>query len=171
MLRKINSLNLFFKDNYRRINIREYGRLQNISPPTASKFLASFQKSGLLKKEEHKQYLYYYANKENSLFIELSRIYWKSVLEKIGIIDFLEKELLTPIIILFGSISKAEARPESDIDLAIFTTSDKNIKLNKFEKKLNKNIQLFIFKTRKDVKNPELLNNILNGYKIKGAWQ
>src|SRR3989344_3325281 len=39
MLEIFNSLEPFFKENYRRINVREYARIQKISPPSASKYL------------------------------------------------------------------------------------------------------------------------------------
>ena len=76
MLKIFNDLVQFFEDNYRRINVREYARIQHISPPTASKLLDEFYKDGLLKKEEEKNYILYFANKENRIFIDLQRIYW-----------------------------------------------------------------------------------------------
>ena len=170
MLKIINNLKPFFEDNYRRINVREYARMQKISPPTASKLLQNYQKEGLLKKEEERKYIYYFANKDNDLFIDFSRIYWKSVLENFGILDFLGEEFMSPIIILFGSLSKAEAKSDSDVDMAIFTASKKEPNLKEFEKKLKRAIQIFLFKDKNDVKNPELLDNILNGYKMRGNW-
>lgn len=170
MLEIINSLKPFFEDNYRRINVREYARLQKISPPTASKHLERLHKEGLLKKEFDKQYIYYHANKESDLFLEFSRIFWKLTLEKSSFIDFIEKEFLNPVTILFGSLSKAEAKADSDIDLAVFTPTKKEVKFEKYEKLLKRKIQLFVFRKKEDVKNTELLNNILNGYKIRGGW-
>ena len=153
MLKIINSLMPFFEDNYRRINVREYARLLKISPPTASTLLGGYQKEGILKKEEEKQYFYYFANKESSLFIDLSRIYWKIQLEKAGMMDFFEKELISPVIILFGSLSKAEAKPDSDIDIAVFTSTKKDFNLKQFEKKLGRAVQLFMFQKMENIKN------------------
>lgn len=170
MLEIINRLRPFFKDNYRRINVREYARLQKISPPTASKLLENLNKEGLLKKVRDKQYINYYANKESELFIDFSRIFWKMIFDKAKLTSHIESELLNPVIILFGSLSKAEARLDSDIDLAIFTSTKKELNLHNYEKYLKRKIQLFIFQKREDVKNKELLNNILNGYKLKGYW-
>ena len=87
-----------------------------------------------------------------------------------GLVKRLEDEFLNPIIILFGSLSKGEAKRDSDIDIAIFTSTKKQAKFEALEKRLKRKIQLFIFKNRDDVKNPELLNNLLNGYKIRGNW-
>jgi len=170
MLKIINDLKPFFEDNYRRINIREYARIRKIAPPTASKLLGNFYNKSLLKKEADRIYIYYYANKENNLFIDLSRIYWKIILKNSGIIDFFEKEFLNPLIILFGSLAKAEAKKDSDVDLAVFAESKKKPDLKDFEKKLKREIQLFVFKNMASVKNKELLKNIFNGYKIRGSW-
>jgi predicted nucleotidyltransferase len=169
MLKIIHDIQPFIEDNYRRINVSEYARIQKISAPTASKILSSLNKEGILKKESDKQYIYYYADKESTLFIDLSRIYWRSSLEHSGLITCLEAELLNPLIILFGSLSKAEAKQDSDIDLAVFSATKKDIPLEKYEKKLKRNIQLMLFQKRDDV-SPELLNNILNGYIIAGSW-
>lgn len=170
MLEIFNSLKPFFEDNYRRINVREYARLQRISPPTASKLLQNLQNKNILKKENHKQFIYYYADKDSDGFVDLQRIYYKQLLEDSGLIDFFKKQLSNPIVFLFGSLSKAEAKTDSDIDIAIFTPTKKKIALEKYEKILKRDIQLFIFGNREELKSKELLNNILNGYKITGNF-
>ncbi len=170
MLKILNNLRPFFKNNYRRINVREYSRIIKVSPPTASTLLEKLRKQNLLKKEKEKIYINYFANKTNNLFIDLSRIYWSTLIKKSALIDYLNKELINPIIVLFGSFSKAEIKKGSDIDLAVFSVLKKDLNLKNFEKKLNRKIQLFLFKSREEIKNKELLNNILNGYKISGEW-
>jgi len=168
MLKIINSLNPFFEDCYRRINVREYARIMKISPPTASKLLEKYNKEGLLKKEKDRIYINYFANKDSGVFIDLSRIYWSKKLKEL--VDYLDNELLDSVVILFGSVSKAEVNNNSDIDLAIFTPIKKEINLDIFETKLNKKIQIFKFSERSSVNSPELLNNILNGYILRGTW-
>ena len=83
---------------------------------------------------------------------------------------FFEKEFFSPVVILFGSLAKAEAKADSDMDIAVFTSTNKIVNLKEFEKKLKRSIQLFVFSSRDAVKNPELLNNLLNGCVIKGSW-
>ena len=170
MLEIIDSLKLFFEDSYRRINVREYARLQKISPPTASKTLERLHKEKLLKKEIDKQYIYYFANHDSSLFIDFSRIYWKLQFEKAGMLKFLERELLNPVLILFGSLSKAEVKKDSDIDLAVFTPTKKELDLKKYERLLNRKIHLLMFSKRENVTNLNLLNNISNGYLMSGCF-
>ena len=165
MLNIINNLKPFFEDCYRRINVREYSRLMKISPPTSSKLLLSYNKEGLLLIEKDKNYIYYYANKNNKDFIDLSRIYWRA--QFLDILDYLNKNLLSPTIILFGSLAKAETKHDSDIDLCIIANK-KELKLLEFERKLKRKIQLFFFDSIKDINNKELTNNIINGYILNG---
>lgn len=165
MLEIINNLKPFFEDCYRRINVREYSRITKKSPPTASKLLNQFFKKGLLKKEKYLNYLFFYANKENQEFIDLSKIYWEYQLK--NLIKFLENSLIDPTIVLFGSLSKAETKKDSDIDIAIFANK-KELNLKKYEKQLKRNIQIFWFKSIKEIKDKELANNIINGFKLKG---
>ena len=170
MLKIFNNLWPFFNDCYRRINVREYARIRKISPPTASTLLESLKQEGLLNKEEDKGYNYYFANKESRIFIDLSKTYWHQKLKQAKLIEYFEKELISPLIILFGSLSKAEVNKNSDIDIAIFTNTKKDLKLVKFEKKLKRKIQIFIFKNEKEVKNKDLLKNLHNGFIISGSW-
>src|SRR3989344_2949318 len=112
--------------------------------------------------EEDKKYHLYFTKKENHIFIKLQQIYYQEELKPLC--EQINKELVNPTIILFGSFAKAEINENSDIDLAIFTISNKKIELQKFERKLNRKIQVFLFKDRNTLKeNEELLNNILNG--------
>lgn len=83
------------------------------------------------------------------------------------LIDFMEKKLISPTIILFGSLSKAEVKPDSDVDLAIFAHK-KELSIESFERKLKRKIRIFWFKSLRDIKSKELANNIVNGYVLKG---
>ncbi len=168
MLNIINNLKPFFEDCYRRINVREYSRLTRVSPPTASKVLFEFNKEGLLLIEKDRNYLFYYANKNSKLFMDLSRIYWKIELNELT--DFLNKNLSSPTIILFGSLAKAEVKSDSDIDICIIGHK-KELNIKKFENNLKRKIQLFFFSSIKDIKSKELANNIVNGYIIEGRLE
>ena len=170
MLKIFNDLKPFFEDNYRRISIREYARLKRITPPTAKNLLNSYFKEGILKKQREKRYIFYYANRDNKVFVDLCRIYWSAVLERSGFIKHINKNLFEPVIIVFGSFASAEISEQSDIDIAIFSETKKELKLDEFEKKLKRKLQIFVFKNIDDVKNKELLYSILNGYLISGRW-
>lgn len=165
MLRIINHLRPFFEDCYRRINVREYAKLMHISPPTASKILHCYYDENILSKEAFRKYILFYASKENKIFIELSRVYWGWKLR--SLMNLIEKKLTNPAIILFGSLSKAEAKIDSDVDLAVFA-GKKDLDIGAFEKILKRKIQIYFFSSIKEIKNKELANNILNGYALSG---
>ena len=169
MLEIFNHLKPFFNDCYRKISVREYAKILDISPPTASILLNLYFKEGLLKREEDRIYLFFSADRDSWMFVDLCKSYWKNLLEKIGFIEYLSNEYKIANIILFGSLSKAEVTENSDIDMAIISVSDKKINFQKFEKKLGRKIQIFRFDSIKDIKNKELLNNILKGYNLSGA--
>ena len=158
-------MRVFFEDCYRRLNVREYAKIARISPPTASKLLASYKAEGLLLEEKYRNYIFYYANKEKPGFKDMSRIYWRHVLREL--LDFFGKRLTMPTIILFGSLAKAEVKPHSDIDLAVFALQ-KEIDTSELERKLGRKVQLFWFTSLKGIKSKELANNIINGYALKG---
>ena len=144
MLKIFNDLETFFQNNYKRINVREYARIRKISPPSASTLLNNLKDENLLKREDERIYNYFMANRSNKIFIDFLRAYWSIKLKVL--IEYLDNELLNPLIILFGSFSKAEIKNDSDIDLAIFTASKKTIDIKNFEKKIGRKIQIFRFK-------------------------
>jgi len=168
MLEIFNYLKPFFEDCYKELGVREYSRILKISPPTASFKLKGYVKEGLLKSEKNRNYLFFRANRENNLFIGVSKLYWGYKLSKIGLIDFLDKKYNYPVIILYGSLVKGEAKFDSDVDLAIIGSSDKKIDLAKLEKILRREIHIFVFGSLNKVKNKNLLDNILNGEVLSG---
>lgn len=165
MLNYINNLSVFFEDCYRRINVREYAKIMKISPPTASKLLAKYSKEGILIKEAERNYLFFHANNASKECIDLSKIYWQLKLK--NLVQHIEKTAVSPAIVLFGSLAKAEAKIDSDVDLAIFGHK-REFDLINFEKKIKRKIQIFWFSSIKNIKNKELANNIINGYILRG---
>ncbi len=165
MLKIINDLRPFFEDCYERINVRLYAKIMGISPPTASKLLNYYESKGLLSRELYKNYIMFYADTESKDFIDLSRMYWRRKLEQF--LRLAGNGLINPAVVLFGSLSKAEAKKDSDIDIAIFANK-KELEFKTIEKKLARNIQVFWFKSVDDIKNKELANNIINGYVLMG---
>ena len=161
MLEIINNLKPFFENCYDRISVRQYARLVRISPPTASSLLKRFEKDGLLMKEKDRNYIMFSANKKGKDFIMLSRIYWQ---KRLGELTEAAEESGATAAVLFGSLSKAEARSESDIDLAVF--GSEKINLKQFEEKIGREIHAFWYDSMKDT--GELRNNIINGHILSG---
>ena len=165
MLKLFNDLRPFIEDCYREIGIREYSRIIKITPPTASRILKNFESEKILKKRWDRRYLLFRANRQSEILKELSRLYWRQALNEL--FNFINLKFYNPTIVLFGSLSKLEAKKDSDIDLAILTNLKKKINLEKYEKLFQRSIQLFTFKSLNKL-NKELRINILNGYLIQG---
>ena len=168
MLDILSDLSPFFEDCYRRIGVREYAGIAGLSPPTSSKKLSSYKALGLLKQENYRNYMLFFANKESQDFIDLSRMYWRTRLMQVAV--KIEGALPSPAIVLFGSLSKAEAKKDSDIDLAVFS-SGKLPDLKPMERPLKRGIQAFLFKSLAEIKNKELASNIANGYVLRGRLE
>ncbi|MBS3136580.1 nucleotidyltransferase domain-containing protein [Candidatus Woesearchaeota archaeon] len=169
MLDIFNNIKLFMEDNYIRIGVREYARLRKISPPHASEILKNFQKEKLLLMEKERRHHLYHANTDSKLFIKLQRAFYQNEFRELTL--YIESQFINPLVILFGSFSKAEISRNSDIDIAVFSSLKKSIDLHKFERKYGRKIHLFLFKDKEELdKNKELLHSILNGNILSGGW-
>lgn len=164
MLEIINNLKPFFENCYARISVRQYARLVSVSPPTASVLLNIYEKEGLLTRERDRNYIMFTANRKSAEFIMMSRIYWQYRLKELT--KSIEKAL-PDAIVLFGSLSKGETRPESDIDIAIFGAEKTSMK----KAETGREIQAFWFSSLSDAKNKELKNNIINGHVLSGRLE
>lgn len=171
-----NILSLFLENPGKEMHIREIARKLKKSPTTISKVLRKYEKAGFLLSEEKMNHILFKANNESRKF-KLEKLHYN--LDKLvnsGIIEYLEKELNHPEAIgLFGSYAKAENMKNSDIDLFIVTPVKKEINLRVYEKKLNHEIHLMLI-SRKNIeemkeKNPQLLNNMINGLMLEGNWE
>ena len=140
--------------------------------PSVSNYIKILQKEKLIiKREEYGNFLWF-AQRENNFFKKYKIADKLISLEKSQLINKLDDKYFYPTIILFGSSSLGEDIETSDIDLCIISENKKEIDLKKFEKKLNRNIQLFIF-NKKDFqklkeKSKELYSNIINGIVLRG---
>lgn len=155
----------FFEDCYREVGVREYARLAGISPPTASKLLSQWEEEGLLLKSAFRRHHLYRADRGSRDFIVLSRLYWQRRLRPL--LDHIREEMLAPPVILFGSLSKAEARKMSDVDLLVLA-EEQELELSGFERKLGREIQLFFAECLDDVKNRDLAAGMANGHVLEG---
>lgn len=168
MLKIINDIQPFFEDCYRRINVREYARIAGVTPPTASKMLSAYREEGLLCEEAYRNYMLFYANRESRDFLDLSRMYWRRKLS--GLVSLVERSTSNPCIVLFGSLSKGEAKADSDVDIAVFGVR-KEMEFSRFEKALGRKVQVFWDSSLGSMKNYELAKNIANGYVLFGRLE
>lgn len=109
---------------------------------------------------------YYIGNFDNLKFRFYKKINTLLNIEKSKLIEHLNDKLSPDTIILFGSCAKGEDIASSDLDIYI-QSEEKKINLDKYEKILNRKIQIFFAKNINKLPK-ELRNNILNGIKLNG---
>jgi len=168
---ELNILSPFFEDPEKNFQIREISRITKINPTTIKKYLAEFTKCSYLKIKKEGIYPSYSVDFSKQ-YLNLKLFYNLEKIRNSGIIEEIEKELEYPAIIIFGSYSKARDFLSSDIDLCIISEAGKEFNPEKYEKTLNRKIQIHKL-NKKEIKNmkeknKELLNNILNGIVLSG---
>ena len=169
MFKELNILKLFFEEPTKEFNVREVGRLLKIAPATASKELKLSVAEGLLKERKERILTLYKSNLENELYRDIKIFYNLQKVKNSGLIDALNSFYLKPTIVLFGSCASGTDTETSDFDLLVISEKIKEFpEIKKYEKKLNRKLQLFAVKKIKDLKNNHLINNIINGITIQG---
>lgn len=169
MFNEINILKLFFEEPYRAFHVREVARLTKLSPATASKKLKLFAKQNILKHNKLKIYDNYRANLDHPKYTDLKTYYNITKLRDSGLIKALNDFYLLPTIVLFGSAAFGLDHKESDFDLLIITEEIKEFpEVEKYQRKLSRNLQFFVHKALKDVPNEHLQNSMINGIVLQG---
>ncbi|MEA3229944.1 MAG: ArsR family transcriptional regulator, partial [archaeon] len=163
MFKKINTLRPFFDAPNTEFNVREIARMLKITPATASKRLKELKDAGFIKYRKERIFDLYKADLDSEEYRNLKIYSTIRMLNSTGFIEALNRFYLKPAIIMFGSASKGLDIEASDIDFLIITENKRQIPdIDKFEKKLNRKIQLFIHKNIKEIKNEHLINNMIN---------
>ena len=159
---------LFFKRPLYRYHFRELCRLLGWSPTKLRTSVEILKKHGVIEERREKNLKIFSARTESEAYRKLKTIY--NLEKAIEIADFLERKLdYFEAIILFGSASTGQDTEKSDFDICIIGAEETDINLSKFEKDIERRISL-LFADVKDLKrkNLELLNNIINGFVLKG---
>ncbi|MFH1376230.1 MAG: nucleotidyltransferase domain-containing protein [Candidatus Woesearchaeota archaeon] len=155
--------NYFFINPKKRLRVRHIERELKLSLPSIIRYTRELENEGILKREKISGAVFFSADRVSKSFLLEKKLYNLKSLYESGLVEYLINELSNPIIIVFGSYSRGEDNEDSDIDLYIETPSKKKIKLEKFEKILRRKIQVFVCSNLKQVKNPHLMDNIING--------
>lgn len=165
----IDILRIFFEEPSKEFNVREVARILKISPATASKELKELAKKNYLKERKERIFILYKANLESDDYRDLKLYYNIRKLRESGLIDALNRFYLKPTIVLFGSAIHGLDTETSDFDLLIISEKTKEFPdIKKFEKKINRKLQLLVVKNVKELKNEHLINNVLNGIVMQG---
>lgn len=174
MLKELKILAPFFENPEREFQIREISRLIKINHTTIRQHLNKLVKEEYIKIKIGGIYQTYLSNISKK-YLNLKLFYNLENIRISGLTEFLEKEYDFPEIVLFGSYSKAQNSINSDIDLCVISDINKELNLEKYEKYLNKKIQLHLINKKTmnlmKAKNPHLLNSICNGIVLSGELE
>lgn len=161
----------FFLHPTIKLRVRQIERELKVPLPSVIRYTKELEKEGLLKSTKIANITTYSADRASKTFLLEKKLFNIHQLNTSGLLDFLLEELSNPTIVMFGSYAKAEDVENSDIDLYIETLSKKKINLEKYEKILQRKIQLFIYKNIHELENKELANNIINGILLNGFME
>lgn len=172
MREKINTLKIFFEEPGAWFHIRQAAVLMGASPASAKKYLTSLFKERFLIRKKERGFVLYKANEDSVNFKEYKKFYNILKLINSGLLGFLNNELSFPTIVVFGSYAKGEDFSKSDVDLFILSNTKKELDFTRYEKQINRKIQVFFMNDKEferlKTENSELANNIINGIKVSG---
>lgn len=138
-------LSLFFRHPFMQFHLRGVAKECLVSPPTARTQLVKFVKAGLVERSMRANLVLFKANAGSVRFRLLKVADFLEWFEKSGLLDFLQSKLHPLSIVLFGSVARGEDSAESDIDLLVISKNKRELDLIKFERKLKKEINCFMY--------------------------
>ena len=161
---------IFFVNPTKKNYLMEISRKIGLAHTSVKKNLDELVKLGIVvefvEKKGRRKFPLYKANTDNGLFKEYKMIYNLSSLLESGVIEFIDEKLMPKSIVVFGSYQRGDDTEKSDIDIFV-ECKEEEINLSKFEKKLDRKIQLH-FKENFILYPKELKNNIINGIVVGG---
>ena len=151
-----------------KLSQREISKILNVSPTAVANSLEELKKYQFVRVEKTKTINFVSFNRDEQKAIEIKRVENLKNIYTSQLFDYLKVELAGATTILFGSYSKGEDTNTSDIDIAVIGRKDKLLHLEKYEKLLNRQININFYDSWKDV-HKYLKNNILNGILLSGS--
>ena len=139
-----------------------------MSPTAVSNSTKKLKDSNFIKIEKTKTINFISFNRDEQRALDLKRAENLKDIYISGLSDYLEKELAGAAVILFGSYSMGEDTNTSDIDIAAIGRKDKMLELEKYEKVLNRKINVNFYDSWKKM-HENLKNNILSGILLHGG--
>ena len=150
---------------------KEFVKKTDMTRALVNKWLKKYEKEGLIKHVKKKgKFPYFTAGKDNPIYKSKKKEFLLNKIYQSGLISHLIRLEKIKTAIIFGSAAKGDWYKNSDIDLFVYGDI-KTLEKHKYEKRLNKEIELHIFNNKKDIKNIKtgLIKNVVNGYLIKGS--
>ncbi|MBD3248836.1 ArsR family transcriptional regulator [Candidatus Woesearchaeota archaeon] len=157
-------------------NLRGLAKPLKVSPTAVSNSLKDLRSSGLIDVESSKKMnlLSISLNRDNKESIQFKRTENLRMLYESGLSDFLYNEFPGCDIILFGSYSKGydvldkTKQFNSDIDIAVIGSKEKEADTAKFDRLLERTINLNFYSSWKGI-HKNLKDSILDGITLSGG--
>jgi len=152
------------------LNQRQISKNLDVSQPAVMKAIPNLEKKGLIKIKQDKESKRWAIelNRDNYKLLQLKRADNLKQIYESGLSDCLEKEFAGSTIILFGSYARGEDTISSDIDIAVIGRKEKNIDLAKFEKILERKININFYESLSKI-HKNLKENLFNGIMLFGG--
>lgn len=151
------------------LNMNSIAKILGFSQPAVLKAIPLLRKEGLVNATQDKESSRWSIelNRDNRGVIGLKRADNLKQLYESGLVQAIYDIFPEATVILFGSYAHGEDTSQSDIDLAVIGSKNKEID-PKFDKMLERTITVNYYKSFNSI-DKYLLNNILNGIILKGA--
>ncbi len=162
-------LELFFKKPLHSFHLRELCRALKWSPTKVRSNINSLKKKKLITETKEKNLSIFRSNISGEEYKKFKIVH--NIMKAFDIAEIIERNLDDfETIILFGSARKGEDTENSDFDICIIGAKEKEIDFKETEKELGRRVSLLFIESFEELrkKNRELLNNLINGFVIKG---
>lgn len=136
----------FFGKPYEQIHLRELSRKTNVSIYSTKQIIDNLVNQKMLTEKRQGNQRYVTPNMENQFFKQLKIAFSIKKIQDSQILQQLEEKIpAISSITLYGSTAQGKDDEKSDIDLLAIGQKNK-IDISKYEKKINKEINLLIMK-------------------------
>lgn len=159
-------LSVFFKEPTNIHFIKEIGKEIDLAPTSVRNHVKELLKENLIKKKKAAPFDGFVANRENPDFIFYKRIY--NLYSIKGLNEFIVSECYPKAMILFGSYSLGEDVESSDIDIVLLSKTEKLIDVKKFEKELERSVNIMWVESLNDLDN-SIQKKVTNGIILHGG--
>ena len=152
------------------LNQRQISKILEVTQPAVMKALPVLEKVHLIKMQQNQETKRWSIelNRSHHTVMQLKRVDNLKQIYESGLADFLEKEFAGAAIILFGSYSRGEDIINSDVDIAVIGRKDKQIDVIKYEKGLERKINIHFYESFKSI-HKHLKENLCNGIMLAGG--
>jgi predicted nucleotidyltransferase len=154
----------------KKLNQRQISKLLKVSPTAVSKALLFLEENKLanISKEENFNLKLVELNRDSEDAIYLKKLFNLEILYFSGLISYLENSFFGATLILFGSYSRGEDVFNSDIDIAVVGSNEKDIDFKKYERILERKININFYESFNKI-HKNLRENLFNGVVLSGG--